>query len=121
MQRGRLAVDADVGDVAAGADQRGGQLEGRRHADGLDGDVGAETVGELADDAPTASSRPLLTTTSAPNCLAASSRLSARSMATMWLGLKSRAPMMAASPIGPAPTTATTSPGWTRPLRTPTS
>ena len=31
---------------------------------------------------------------SAPNCLAASSRLSARSMATMWLGLKSRAPMI---------------------------
>ena len=35
--------------------------------------------------------------------------------------LKSRAPMMAASPIGPAPTTATTSPGCTAPFRTPTS
>ena len=35
-------------------------------------------------------------------------------MATMWLGLNSRAPMMAASPIGPAPTTATTSPGLHR-------
>ena len=45
-----------------------------------------------------ASSRELLTTTSAPNCLAASNRLSARSMATMWLGLNSRAPMMAAQP-----------------------
>ena len=33
------------------------------------------------------------------------------SMATTWLGLNSRAPMMADSPIGPAPTTATTSPG----------
>ena len=31
------------------------------------------------------------------------------------------APMIADSPIGPAPTTATVSPGWTRPLSTPTS
>ena len=68
-----------------------------------------------------ASSRDGLTTTSAPNCLAASSRLSVRSMATMWLGLNRRAPMMAARPMGPAPTTATTSPGRTAPLRTPTS
>ena len=36
-------------------------------------------------------------------------------------GVCSCAVMMAASPIGPAPTTATVSPGWTRPLRTPTS
>ena len=50
MQRGRLAVHADVGDVAAGPDQRGGELEGRRDADRLDGDVGAEPAGELADD-----------------------------------------------------------------------
>jgi hypothetical protein len=32
-----------------------------------------------------------------------------------------RAPMIADRPIGPAPTTATTSPGLTRPLSTPTS
>ena len=50
VQRGRLAVDADVGDVPAGPHQRGGQLEGGRHADGLDGDVGAEPVGQLGDD-----------------------------------------------------------------------
>lgn len=41
--------------------------------------------------------------------------------ATTWLGLNSRAPMMADRPIGPAPTTATTSPGRTPPFRTPTS
>ena len=67
------------------------------------------------------SSATLLTVTSAPNCFAASSRASARSIATMWLGLNSRAPVIADSPIGPAPTTATTSPGRTPPLSTPTS
>ena len=60
---------------------------------------------------PTASSRPLLTVRSAPKDLAASSRASARSMATMWLGEYILAPVMADSPTGPAPTTATVSPG----------
>ena len=45
-----LAVHADVGDVAAGADQAGGQLEGGGHADRFDGDVGAEAAGQLGDD-----------------------------------------------------------------------
>ena len=67
------------------------------------------------------SSRELLTVTSAPNCLAASSLASDRSMATMWLGLNSRAPVIADRPTGPAPTTATTSPGRTPPSSTPTS
>jgi hypothetical protein len=42
-------------------------------------------------------------------------------MATMWLGLNSRAPVIADRPTGPAPTTATTSPGRTPPASTPTS
>ena len=92
VQGGGLAVHTDVGDVPAGPDQVGGELEGGGHADRLDGDVGTEPVGELARRLRSGPARPLLTTTSAPNCLAASSRLSARSMATMWLGLNSRAP-----------------------------
>ena len=67
------------------------------------------------------SSRPLLTTMSAPNCLAASSRLSARSMATTWAGLKSRAPIMAERPMGPAPDDGDHVAGRTWPLSTPTS
>ena len=43
-------MDADVGDVAAGSDQRRGQLERRRYADGFDGDVGAESAGERQHD-----------------------------------------------------------------------
>jgi len=35
--------------VATGADQPGAQLEGFRHADGLDGDIRAEPVGQLQD------------------------------------------------------------------------
>ncbi len=45
MQRGRLAVPADVGDAPARADELGGELEGGGHADRLDGHVGAEAVG----------------------------------------------------------------------------
>ena len=63
----------------------------------------------------------LLTVMSAPNCFAASSRESARSIATMWLGLNNFAVSVAARPIGPAPTIATTSPGRTTPFSTPTS
>src|SRR6478672_5047703 len=62
------------------------------------------------------SSRPLLTTMSAPNLRAAPNRESARSIATMWLGLNSCAVIIAASPIGPAPMTATTSAGRTAPF-----
>ena len=39
----------------------------------------------------------------------------------MRAGVKSFAVMIVASPIGPAPTIATVSPGWTPPFRTPTS
>ena len=59
--------------------------------------------------------------TSAPKYRAASRRASDRSTATMWLGLNSRAEAIAARPTGPAPTTATTSPGRTPPASTPTS
>ena len=50
VQRGRLTVHADVGDVAAGAGQRDGELERGRSAHRLDRDVGAETVGEALHD-----------------------------------------------------------------------
>ncbi len=39
----------------------------------------------------------------------------------MVLGENNFAPVIAESPMGPAPTTATTSPGWTCPFKTPTS
>ena len=42
-------------------------------------------------------------------------------MAMTWLGLNSRAQVIADRPTGPAPTTATTSPGRTPPASTPTS
>ena len=42
-------------------------------------------------------------------------------MTTMWDGLNSPAVVIAARPIGPAPTTTTVSPGETCPLSTPTS
>ena len=85
VQGGRLAVHADVGDVSTGPHELRAQLECLRNADGLDDDVGAQTVGErpydLDGDLASAS-----TVMSAPNCLAASSRVSARSIATMWAG-----------------------------------
>ncbi len=41
----------------AGADELGGEFEGRGHADGLEGDVGAEAVGQLHHCSPTWSPR----------------------------------------------------------------
>ena len=49
VQRGGLAVHADVGDVATGPGQLDGQLEGGGHADRFDGHVGAQPAGQLAD------------------------------------------------------------------------
>ena len=72
--------------VTAGPDEPGCQLEGRGNADRLDGDVRSESVGQFLDYRRPASSRLLFTTMSAPNCLAASSRVSARSMATTCAG-----------------------------------
>jgi hypothetical protein len=63
-----------------------------------------------------------LTVRSAPNWeRALSRRESALSIATILLGPYSRAVIIAARPTGPAPTTATTSPGRTLAPRTPTS
>ena len=42
-----LAVDADVRDASAGADQLGRELERLRYADRFEGDVRAEAVGQL--------------------------------------------------------------------------
>jgi hypothetical protein len=55
----------------------------------------------------------------APNCSAQSRRAGVGSIATIAVGEYSRAPKIAASPTGPAPTMATVSPGWTWPLSTP--
>ena len=49
VQRGGLAVDADVRESAARADQLGGELERRRNADRLERAVGAETISQLHD------------------------------------------------------------------------
>ena len=46
MQRGGLAVDADVGDVSAGPDESGASSKVLGYADRLDRDVGSEAVGE---------------------------------------------------------------------------
>ena len=43
-----MAVDADVRDAAAGADEVGAELERLGNADRLDRDVGAEAAGQLA-------------------------------------------------------------------------
>jgi len=116
-----VAVDADVGDPAARADQVGAELEGLGDAHRLDGHVGAEpSLRPMTTSA--GSSASLLTVTSAPNWVRAFSRReSALSIATTFLGPYSRAVIIAASPTGPAPTTATTSPGRTLPFWTPTS
>ena len=47
MQRCRLAMDADVGDVATRADDVGAELERLRDPDGFDRDIDADAVGEL--------------------------------------------------------------------------
>ena len=60
-------------------------------------------------------------TESAPNRAAAARRASAGSITSTWRGVYRRLPIRAARPIGPAPTMATTSAGWTSPLSTPTS
>ncbi|MPL80469.1 hypothetical protein SDC9_26369 [bioreactor metagenome] len=49
MQLDRLAVHADVGDVAAGRDDLLAGVEGRRHADRLDRHVDALAMGHLHD------------------------------------------------------------------------
>src|SRR5690242_9757483 len=49
VQRGGLAVHADVGDPAAGPGQLDGQLERGGHADGLDGHVHAQAAGQVLD------------------------------------------------------------------------
>ncbi len=49
VQRRGLAMHADVRHASTGADQLGRELERVRHADRLQGDIGAEAVGELHD------------------------------------------------------------------------
>ena len=56
-----------------------------------------------------------------PEAIVACNRLAALSTATMCAGENSLAVRIAASPIGPVPTTTTVSPGRTRPFSTPTS
>ena len=79
------------------------QLEGLRDADRFDRDVGAEAVGQLRIISAACSGRGG-DTVSAPNCLAASSRLGQVDGDDLRWGCTA-AVEMAASPIGPAPTT----------------
>ena len=92
MERRRFAVDADVGHVTTGANEVGGELEGGGGADGFDGDVGAEPVGE----APARSANGVLLAVVhedvGTEALGRLEPASARSIAMMWLGLKSSAP-----------------------------
>lgn len=104
--------------LATRPDQLGALLEGLRDPDRLHRHVGAKTVGQPVDlgtgllwcghDV----SAELLGPVAPGRC---------GSIATIAAGEYSRAPKIAASPTGPAPTMATTSPGWTWPLSTPTS
>lgn len=113
-------MDTDVRDVAARPDQADRFLECPRRTDrSITQSAPSPSVSESS--TARADFRSGLTTTSAPNLRAASNRESATSMATMVRGLYNRAVRMAARPIGPAPTMATTSPGRTIPLSTPTS
>ena len=98
-----------------------GELERRRHADGFDGDVGAETAGQLRDDRQRSLARVVDRDVGAELLGGLQPAVGQVDGDRSWLGLNSRAPVIADSPIGPAPTTATTSPGRTWPLSTPTS
>ena len=49
MQTGGLAVNADVCHTPAGTDQIRGELEGLRHTNRLESNVGAEAVGQRHD------------------------------------------------------------------------
>ena len=114
-----FAVYADVGDVAAGPDQLGAQFERGRDPDCLQRRVRAQAPVT----ARTTSSGSLAAGSIgvAPRASAARRRGSAGSTTRMVLGEYSLAVMIAARPIGPAPTMTTVSPGLTPPLRTPTS
>jgi len=119
VQGGGLAVHADVGNAPSGPRQGDGQLEGGRRPDGLDGHVGARpSVRE-------GSLRPLLEGSVHGDVRAELlGRLQAGVRPGRWRRygrLNRRAPVIADRPMGPVPTTATTSPGRTAPLRTPTS
>ncbi len=61
------------------------------------------------------SASPLFTVSVAPNDLASESRFASRSSAMTRAAPYRPAVIIAARPTGPAPTTATTSPGLTRP------
>ena len=82
-----MAVDADVGDATAGANELGAELERLGDADRLDRDVRAEAAGQLHDLGNGIDRSPLLIVTSAPNSRARASRESSMSIATMCAGV----------------------------------
>ena len=50
MKRGRLAMDADIGNVPSRPNELGAQLEAGWNANGLDGDVNSEVTGQVVDE-----------------------------------------------------------------------
>ena len=120
MERCRLSVDSNIGHVPTGPHQLGAQLERFGDANRFDGHVGAEAVGEPLNDGECVLV-PVVDGHIGTEPLGGFETASARSIATTWPGEKRWAPRMADKPIGPAPTTATVSPGCTLPLSTPTS
>ena len=118
MQLDGCAVDADIGEMAARANQFGAQFEGVGDADSFDGDIGPEPVASSAQ--PPSPGRKCDRNVG-PAANVAFCRALAGSTAMMYPGLNNRAVVIAASPIGPAPTTTTESPGRTLAIRTPTS
>ena len=97
-----------------------GHGEGAGKADGFDGDVDPEPI-RVAHDLVPPVRVARVDGVGAPKSRARFRRASSRSMAMTFEGPYSREVMTAASPTGPEPTTATTSPGLTRPYCTPIS
>ena len=120
MQRCRLSVDTDVGDVAARADKFGAQLKRGGYADSLDRHVDPEPFGQLVDD-DNGILALVVDGEVGAELLGYIETRSAISIEITIPGEKSFAPVIVDKPIGPAPTTATVSPGCTCPFRTPTS
>ena len=113
MQRGRLAVHADVGDVAARADQVHGELEGLGRADGLDRDVGAQAAGEALDDLERVLAARVDDDVGTEALGRVEPRVGQVDGDDVARAEEARGHDRPTRPIGPAPTIATTSPGLT--------
>ncbi len=103
-------MHAHVREATTRTDQLGAEFERFGDAHRLDRHIGPEPAGQLLDQGDGIVAR-VVDRCSRPKALAASSLASATSIATIWLGEHNCEVNIAARPIGPAPTIATTSPG----------